>query len=258
MVIDHSDHSHLDSGDNPSNSEDSSLPTHNPGDISLTSNSSPPASPAIPTDASPVRDSSTRQTHSHPDSGDNPSNSDDSSLPTHNPGDISLTSNSSPPASPAIPTNASPVSDSSTRVPAIHTVQTYLSHQAQAIQSHLTTILPSLIQGEVRTQYSQLAEEIGVQISSIREEFNRHTGDQDDPMLPSSEEGENRGSSRHGGRSRRNHHRSQQPNNGDEADGDEADEEDEGDENENEISAGTRKYKKQVQALRVSIHSCSP
>jgi hypothetical protein len=77
-------------------------------------------------------------------------------------------------------------------------------------------------------------------------------------MLPSSEEGENRGSRRRGERSRRNHHRSQQPNNGDESNnGDEADEEDEGGENENDISTGTRKYKKQVQALRVSIHSCS-
>ena len=151
-----------------------------------------------------------------------------------------------------MPTYASPVSDSSTRLSAIQTVQTYLAHEAQAIQSHLTTVLPSLIQGEVHIQCSQLAQEIGDQISSIREEFNRHTGDQDDPMLPSSEEGENRGSRRRGERSRRNHHRSQQPNNGDEAD-----EEDEGGENENDISTGTRKYKKQVQALRVSIHSCS-
>ena len=115
------------------------------------------------------------------------------------------------------------------RVSAIETVQTYLTHQAQAIQSHLITILPGLIQGEVRTQYSQLARQIGNQITSIREEF---------------EEGE------------RVHHRSQQPNNRDEGD------EDEGAENEdieNEISGCTRKYKKQVQALRVSIiQSCSP
>jgi hypothetical protein len=134
----------------------------------------------------------------------------------------------------------------------MQTVQTYLTHQTEAIESRLTTILPGLIQGEVRTQCSQLAQEIGEKISSIWEEFNRHTGDQDDPMLPSVE-GENRGSSRRGEWSRRNHHRSQQPNNGDEAD-----EEDEGGENENEISGGTRKYKKQVQALRVSVHSCSP
>lgn len=245
-------HSLLDSGDNYSNSDDSSLSTHNPGDMPFTSNSSLPASPAIPTDASPVSDSSTRlsaiQTHNHLDPGDNPSNSDNSSLPTRNPEDMPFTSSSSPLASPAIPTNASPVSDSSTRVSAIQTVQTYLTHQAQAIQSHLTTILPGLIQGEVRTQCTQLAQEIGGQISSIREEFNRHTGDQDDPML----EVENRGSSRRGEQSRRNHHRSQQSNNGDEAD----EENESGDEN--EISGGTRKYKKLVQALRVSIHSCSP
>ena len=153
MVI---DNSHLDSGDNPSNSNNSSLPMHNPGDIPFTSNSSP-ASPAIPTDASPVSDSAI-QTHSH--TGDNPSNSDDSSLPTHNPGNIPFNGNCSP-ASPVIPTDASP------RVSAIQTVQTYLTHQAQAIQSHLTTILPGLIQGEVCTQCTQLAQEIGEQISSI-------------------------------------------------------------------------------------------
>ena len=62
------------------------------------------------------------------------------------------------------------------------------------IQSHLITILPGLIQGEVCTQYSQLARQIGNQITSIWKEF---------------EEGE------------RDHHRSQQPNNRDEGDEDE-------------------------------------
>lgn len=187
----------------------------------------------------------------------------------------SQTPSPSLPASPAIP-----VRDLSTRLSAIQTVQTYiLTHEAQAIQSHLTAVLPGLIQGEVRTQYAQLAQEIGAQISSIREEVIRSTGDQDDPMSSSNEGDQD--SREHGKRSsgrshdkrkgktwrfatgsgneveetRRQHHRSHQPNNGDEAD-----EEDEGDENESDEgrSAGRRKYKKQIQALRVSTHSCSP
>jgi hypothetical protein len=156
-------------------------------------------------------------------------------------------------------------------LPAIQTIQTYLTHQTQAIQSHLTEILPSLIQGEVRNQCAQLAEKIGAQISSIREEVSRPTGDQDDPM--SGEEGENEGSRGFGKRSARcsrdkgkgkegrfatesdseaaetrRHHRSQEPNNGDEADNED---------DEEEMSAGSRKYEKKIQILRVSIYSCS-
>jgi hypothetical protein len=190
---------------------------------------------------------------------------------THNPADTSTSS----PASPATPTNAFPVRDSSTRLTAIQTVQTYLTNEAQAIQSHLTAVLPGLIQGEVRTQCAQLAQEIGAQISSIRKEVFTPTRDQDDPMSPSREEGENEDSRGRGKRSARRSGRkgkkkewgfatesdgetaqvAQQLN-----DGDEADEEDEGGENESdeEINAGSRKYKKQIQALRVSIHSCSP
>ena len=67
---------------------------------------------------------------------------------------------------------------------------------------------------------------------------------------PSSAEGDNEAAETH-----RHHHHSQQPNSGDEAD-----EEDKGgqnEHNEDEISAGSWKYKKQAQALRVSIHSRS-
>ena len=178
---------------------------------------------------------------------------------------------SSSPASPATPTNASPVNDLSTRLPAIQTVQTYLTHQAEAVQSHLIAVLPGLVQEEVRLQCVQLAQEIGAQISSIREELIRPIGDQDDPMLSSSEEGQNEGSRGRAKRSshdkgkdkgrkfamesdneaawtHRHHQRPQQPNNGDEAD-----DEDEGGDDEEETSAGIRKYKKQIQALRVVL-----
>ena len=200
-------------------------------------------------------------------------------LPTHNLADTPST-NSSSLASPATLTNASPVSDSSTSLPAIRTVQAYLAHQAQLIQSHLTGVLPGLIREEVRTQCTQLAEGIGAQISSIREEVIRPTGDQDDPMLPSGEEGENEGSRGRGKRSarrsyskgkgkkvtfttesdseaaetRRHHHPSQRPNNEDEVDEVDEDSENEGDKG---ISTGCRKYKRRAQALRVSIYSCS-
>ena len=150
-------------------------------------------------------------------------------LPTHNPADTTS------------------VSDSSTRLSAIQTVQTYLTQQAQEIRSHLTAVLSSLVQGEVCTQCTQLAQEIGAQISSIREEVIRPTGDQDEPMLSSSEE--NEGSRRRGKQSLRHN---KQPN-----DRDEADKEDEGGDNESdeeEISPGSRKYQKQLQVLRVSIH----
>ena len=76
--------------------------------------------------------------------------------------------------------------------------KSYLTHQAQTIQSHLTAILPGLIQAEVRIQCAQLAQEIGTQISLIWEEAFRPAGDQNDPMLPSCEEGENEGSRGHG------------------------------------------------------------
>ena len=181
---------------------------------------------------------------------------------THNPADMDTSS----PSLPATPTNASPV-DSSTRLSAIQTVQTYLAHEAQAIQSHLTAVLPGLIQGEVHTQCAQLAQEIGAQISSIREELFTSTGDQDDPMLPSREEDGNEDSRGRGKQPARCSRRKGTDSDSETAEiahqldnGDEADEEDEGGENERdeEINAGSRKYKKQIQALRVSIHSCSP
>jgi hypothetical protein len=183
----------------------------------------------------------------------------DISLPMHNPAD---TSGSSPPASPA-----TPFGDPSTRLSAMQTVQTYLTQETQAIQTHLTTVLPGLIQKEVHTQCSHLAQEISGQISSLRKEVLRPTGDQDDPMSSSIEEGENEDSSGRGKRSAR-HSRDKGKGGarrfameGDNANnGDEADEEDEGGENESddEMSVGRRKYKKQKKALRVSIHSCSP
>ena len=55
-------------------------------------------------------------------------------------------------------------------------------------------MIPSLIQGEVCIQCTQLSQEIGAQISSIQEEV----GDQDDLMLPSCKENENEGSRGHG------------------------------------------------------------
>ena len=102
---------------------------------------------------------------------------------THNPEDMSTSS----PASPTTLTNSSPVRDSSTRRSAIETVQNYLNHEAQAIQLHLTAVLPSLIQREVHAQCAQLAQEIGAQISSIRKEVCTPTDDQDDPILLSQE-----------------------------------------------------------------------
>ena len=87
----------------------------------------------------------------------------------------------------ATPIDSFPISNSSTKLSAIQTVQSYLTHQAQMIQSHLTAILPGLIQGEVCIQCTQLVQEIGTQISSIWEEAFRSAGDQDDPMLPSCE-----------------------------------------------------------------------
>ena len=83
--------------------------------------------------------------------------------PAQNPAD---TSSSSPSASPT-PTNGSPIRDSSARLSAIQTVQSYFNHEAEAIRSHLTAVLPGLIRGEVRTQCTQLSQEIGAQIGSI-------------------------------------------------------------------------------------------
>jgi len=183
-------------------------------------------------------------------------------LPMHNLADMPFTNRSSS-ASPATPT---PIRNSPTRLSAIQTVQTYLTHQAQTIQLHLTAVLPGLIQEQVCTQCAQLAQEISAHISSIWEEVIRPTGDQDDPMLPSSEEGVNKGSrgcSKQSARSSYNkekgkevrftmesdneaaetcghHHPSQQPNNENEADGRDKDSENEGDE---EISTGSWKYK---------------
>ena len=157
----------------------------------------------------------------------------------------------------------------------MQTVQSYLTHETRSIQSHLTAVLPGLIQGEVRTQCAQLAQEIGAQITSIRKEVFTPTGDQDDPMSPSREEGENedrRGRDKRSARCGRRKGKRKEGGFATESDnetaqvaqqlnnGNEADEEDKGGENESdeEISAGSQKYKKQIQALRVSIHSCSP
>lgn len=164
-----------------------------------------------------------------------------------------LTSNSDPlPNEPPQP--GPPVHDPA--VSPIQTVQTYLT---QMIQSNLTAILPGLVQGEVRMQCAQIAQQIGTQISSIREEVIRPTGDPDDPMLPSCEEdkGENEGSR---GRGKRSARRSYNKRTGKEvrfgsdsdSEANEADEDDEGDEG---ISRG-QKYKKKPQALRVSNYSC--
>jgi hypothetical protein len=98
----------------------------------------------------------------------------------------------------ATPINSFPISDSSTKLSAIQTVQTYLTHQAQMIQLHLTAILPGLIPGEVCIQCTQLAQEIGTQISLIQEEAFRPTGDQNDAMFPFCEEGKNKGRRGHG------------------------------------------------------------
>ena len=104
------------------------------------------------------------------DSGDNFSNNNPSdlaytNLPMHNLADTPSTS-SFHPTSPATPTNPSPINDSM-RLSAIQTVQAYLTQQTQVIQSHMTAILPGLIQGEVHTQCTQLAQEIGAHISLI-------------------------------------------------------------------------------------------
>ena len=66
--------------------------------------------------------------------------------------------------------------------PTVSPIQTFV---AQTIQMILPEIPPGLIQGEVRIQCAQLAQEIGTQISSIRDEAIGPTGDPDDPMLPS-------------------------------------------------------------------------
>ena len=223
MII---DHRHLDSLENSSHSDNSRRQSPTPNQ-SYSSVEPPVPGPTI-----------------SPTAVDAPIN-----LPMHNPADMGSIFSSSP-ALPVTPTDASPISDSSTRLSAIQTVQTYLSHQTQTIQSHLTAVLPGLIQGEVRIQCGQLAQEIGAQISSIQEEVINPIEDQDDPMLPSSE-GENEGSrrctsySKKGGKGGMTHRHSPQSNNGDEGSEKETDEEG--------ISSGSRKYKKQIQALRVSI-----
>jgi hypothetical protein len=255
------DHRHPDSGDDSDNSRrESPSPTRIDSSVDNQSYSSVNNSPGHPghqeTPLPPVPDLTVS--------------------PTAVDADMPSTSSSSP-ASPVTSPNASPSSDSSTRLSAIQTVQTYLTQQAQLMQSHLAEVLPDLIRGEVHVQCSQLSQEITAQIYSIREEVNRPTGDQDDLMSPFSEEGENEGSRGHGKQSakcvrdkgkgkggrfatesdneaaetRRHHHRSQQPNNGDEH---EADNEGEDETDEEGISTGSRKYKMQMQALRVSIH----
>jgi len=121
-------------------------------------------------------------------------------------------------------------------------------------------------------QCAQLSEEIGIHISSLKEEAFRPTGDEDDPMLPPREEGENEGSRGRGKRfARRSYNKrkgkevrfaNESDSEEDEPDNneaDEADEEDEssGNEGDERISRGSRKYKNKIQALRVSIYSCS-
>ena len=142
----------------------------------------------------------------------------------------------------------------------IQTVQTFLT---QTIQSNLTVILPGLIQGEVRIQCAQLALEIGSQISSIREEV--ITGDLDDPMLPSCEEGENEGSRGRGKRSARRSYNKRKGKEvrfatGSDSETDKSDEDDDegsGIEGDEGINKGSQKYQKKIQALRVSNCSCS-
>src|SRR5712664_1592334 len=99
-------------------------------------------------------------------------------------------------------------------------------------------------------QCAKLAEDIGAQIASIREEVNRAPGDQDVPMLLY-EEGENSGGrdkcSRDKGKEKDGYRRSQ-PNKGDETDEENRGEDDES--GKEEMSEGSRKYKKQATARR--------
>jgi len=169
-----------------------------------------------------------------------------------------LTSNSDPlpneSAQPGLPVRGPTVSP-------IQTVQTFLT---QTIQTILPEILPSLIQGEVRIQCAQLAQEIGTQISSIRDEVIRPTGDPDEPMSPSCEEGEiegSRGRDKRSARCRYNKRKGKQVKLAKESNSetDETDKDDEGSGSEGDegISKGGQKYKKKIQALRVSKYSCS-
>ena len=167
----------------------------------------------------------------------------------------------------ATPINSFSVSGSSTKLSAIQTVQSYLTHQAKMIQLHLTAILPGLIQGEVCIQCTQLVQKIGTQISSIQEEAFRPAGDQDDLMLPSCEEGENEGSRGCGNEFTKHSYNkkkgkevkfaTESDSEGDELDdnkADNADKDDESSGNEGNEGArrGSQKYKKKTQALRVS------
>ena len=110
-------------------------------------------------------------------------------------------------------------------------------------------------------------QEIGTQISSIWEEAFRPTGDQDDPMLPSCEEGENEGSRGCGNQLVKHSYNkkkgkevkfaTESDGEGDKPDDNEADDVDEDDEssgNEGDegASRGSRKYKEKIQAFRVS------
>jgi hypothetical protein len=169
------------------------------------------------------------------------------------------------PTQPGLPVHGPTVSS-------IQTIQTFLT---QTIQSNLTAILPGLIQGEVRIQCAQLAQEIGTQISSIRDEVIRPTGDPDDPMLPSCEEGEiegSRGRDKQSTRRSYNKRKGKQVRLGKESDGETEGSGSEGDEgngsegdegngsegNEgNEGNEGIGKKCKKIQALRVSKHSCA-
>lgn len=255
MIID----SNLGSGDNSSDNDQSLSPNQSNSSVDASpqgplpfNSGAPPSEPAQPEPPVPgFTPTAVDAAYRAPPPFHPPINP-----PTHNPVDTLSTNGFSPPASPAHPTITLPVSDSSTRLSAIQTVQTYLTSQTHAIQSHLTAVLPGLIQGEVRTQCTQLAQEIGAQILSIREEVNRSSGDQDDPMLPS-DDGENEGSRGRGKRSTRCSRDKGKGGRFATHSDNEADNEDEGDDEE-EISADSRKYKKQIKALRVSVHSCFP
>ena len=218
--------------------------------------------------------------HSQVDPGDNASDRNDSRGDSLSPIESSLVdegpdSTVSPtavdaafhtPTTPTTLTNPSPIIDSSTRSSTLQTVQSYLNHE---LLSHLTSILPGLVQGEVRAQCAQLGQVISDQIESLRAEAIRPTGDQDDPMLPSGEDEDSRGRGKRSARSNKGKGKEKETESDNEAEeirfhlsqqGDEADVEDIDGESENdkETSVGTRKYTKNIFILRVSILSFSP
>jgi len=190
------------------------------------------------------------------DTGDNYGDNDDSSrqspLPNQmlsSPGHVAETGRP--------PLGSSPASLQTPLMPGA-TIQTFV---AQTIQTILPEILPGLIQGEVRIQCAQLAQEIGTQISSIRDEAIGPTGDPDDPMLPSGEIKGSRGGDKRSARRSYNKRKGKQVTFAKESDSetDETDKDDQGSGSEGDegISKGSQKYKKKILALRVSKYSCS-